>query len=211
LDAANVFLIETLECLVLAEPGPLTRLFVRDCDRIVPVAAAEIERLEPADDYVEVHTKSRSYLVYLMLNDFERRLDPERFIRDHRAHIVNLDFVKQLVSFDRSRMQVEMRDGRRSSPVVRDRESCVRWRCKTGKRETGDGRREKKRSSPKALNPNVRGIVSVITGTIFPLPASRLPFPGQFRFPIPIPDRWTPGLKTSGTPFGACVSLPASR
>ena len=96
---------------VMSDAGPLTRLFVRDRDRIVPVAAAEIERLEAADDYVEVHTKARSYLVYLTLNDFERRLDPERFIRVHRAHIVNLDFVRQLVPFDGSRMQVEMRDG----------------------------------------------------------------------------------------------------
>ena len=96
---------------VMSESGPLTRLFARDRDRIVPVAAVEIERLEAADDYVEVHTKARSYLVYLTLNDFERRLDPERFIRVHRAHIVNLDFVKQLVPYDGSRMQVEMRDG----------------------------------------------------------------------------------------------------
>jgi two-component system LytT family response regulator len=96
---------------VLNESGPLTRLFVRDRDRIVPVPAADIERLEAADDYVQVFTRARSYLVYLTLNDFERRLDPERFIRVHRAHIVNLDFVKQLVPFDGSRMQVEMRDG----------------------------------------------------------------------------------------------------
>jgi two-component system LytT family response regulator len=96
---------------VLGETGVLTRLLVRDRDRIVPVSTADIERLEAADDYVDVHTKSRSYLVYLTLNDFERRLDPERFIRVHRAHIVNLDFVKQLVPFDGSRMQIEMRDG----------------------------------------------------------------------------------------------------
>lgn len=96
---------------VMADSGPLTRLFVRDRDRIVPVAATEIERLEAADDYVEVHTRARSYLVYLTLNDFERRLDPERFIRVHRGHIVNLDYVKQMVPFDGSRMQVEMRDG----------------------------------------------------------------------------------------------------
>ena len=96
---------------VLGDAGMLTRLFVRDRERIVPLAASEIERLEAADDYVEVHTRARSYLVYLTLNDFERRLDPERFIRVHRAHIVNLDYVKQLVPFDGSRMQIEMRDG----------------------------------------------------------------------------------------------------
>lgn len=95
----------------LADNGPLTRLFVRDRGRIVPILAANIERLEAADDYVELHVQSRTYLVYLTLNDFERRLDPQRFIRIHRSHIVNLDYVKQLVPFDGSRMQVEMRDG----------------------------------------------------------------------------------------------------
>jgi len=109
-DSAVMPLVERARS-VMSESGPLTRLFVRDRDRIVLVASADIERLEAADDYVEVHTKARSYLVYLTLNDFERRLDPERFIRVHRAHIVNLDFVKQLVPFDGSRMQVEMRDG----------------------------------------------------------------------------------------------------
>ena len=95
----------------LAGSGPLTRLFVRDRDRIVPLAVGDIERLEAADDYVAVHTRGRSYLVYLTLGDFERRLDPERFMRVHRAHIVNLDCVKQLVPYDGSRMQLEMRDG----------------------------------------------------------------------------------------------------
>jgi two-component system LytT family response regulator len=109
-DAAPPPLVERARS-VLSDTGRLTRLFVRDRDRIVPVAAADIERLEAADDYVEVHTKARAYLVYLALNDFERRLDPDRFIRVHRSHIVNLDFVKQLVPFDGSRMQVEMRDG----------------------------------------------------------------------------------------------------
>ena len=97
----------------LAGSGPLTRLFARDRDRIVPIAVAEIERLEAADDYVAVHVRGRSYLVYLTLGDFERRLDPERFMRVHRAHIVNLDCVKHLVPYDGSRMQLEMRDGTR--------------------------------------------------------------------------------------------------
>lgn len=96
---------------VLDGSGPLSRIFVRDRDRIVPIAVAEIERLEADDDYVAVYTKGRRFLVYLTLNDFERRLDPQRFLRVHRAHIVNLDAVKQLVPFDGSRMQVELRDG----------------------------------------------------------------------------------------------------
>ncbi len=90
---------------------PLARFFVRDRGRLIPVAAPDIVRLEADDDYVRVFTRERSYLVYLTLNDFERRLDAGRFLRIHRAHVVNIDFVSQLVPLEGGRMQVELRDG----------------------------------------------------------------------------------------------------
>lgn len=67
--------------------------------------------LEADDDYVRVFTRERSYLVYLTLNDFERHLDAARFLRIHRGHMVNIDFVHQLVPLEGGRMQVELRDG----------------------------------------------------------------------------------------------------
>ena len=106
---------------------PLARFFVRDRGRLIPIDARDIVRLEADDDYVRVFTSERSYLVYLTLNDFERRLDAERFLRVHRTHLVNLDFVSQLVPLDGGRMQVELRDGtkiaasRARSRVLRER------------------------------------------------------------------------------------------
>jgi two-component system LytT family response regulator len=94
-----------------ATAGPLERIFVRDRGRIVPMPVRDIERLEAEDDYVAIHTRGRRFLVYLPLAEFERRLDPERFLRVHRSHVVNLDFVTALVPFDAARLQVEMRDG----------------------------------------------------------------------------------------------------
>jgi two-component system, LytTR family, response regulator len=91
--------------------GPAERIFVRDHGRIVPIPVRDIERLEAEDDYVAVHARGRRFLVYLPLGEFERRLDPERFLRVHRSHVVNLDFVTALVPFDAARLQVEMRDG----------------------------------------------------------------------------------------------------
>ena len=91
--------------------GPITRFFVRDRGKLYPVSVRDVERLEADDDYVRVHAKGRVHLVYLTLNDFERRLDPERFLRVHRAHIVNLDFVSHLVPQDGSRIEIRMRDG----------------------------------------------------------------------------------------------------
>jgi two-component system LytT family response regulator len=107
--------------------GPLTRFFVRDRGRLVPVDARDIVRLEADDDYVRVFTRERSYLVYLTLNDFERRLDAQRFLRVHRTHLVNLDCVQELIPLDGGRMQVQLRDGtqiaasRARSKALRDR------------------------------------------------------------------------------------------
>jgi two-component system LytT family response regulator len=95
----------------LSGSGPLTRIFVRDRGRILPVSAADIERLEADDDYVAVITRGRRFLVYLGMNEFESRLDPERFVRVHRSHIVNMDHVAAMVPFDATRLQIEMRDG----------------------------------------------------------------------------------------------------
>jgi two-component system LytT family response regulator len=92
---------------------PVERVFVRDRGRIVPIPVREIERLEAEDDYVAVYARGRRFLVYLPLGEFERRLDPERFLRIHRSHVVNLDYVTALVPFDAARLQVEMRDGTR--------------------------------------------------------------------------------------------------
>jgi two-component system LytT family response regulator len=89
----------------------LTRIFVRDRGRLVPIAAADIERLEADDDYVAVHSRGRRYLVYLGMNEFEARLDPDRFRRIHRSHIVNLDHVASLTPAEGMRYEIVMRDG----------------------------------------------------------------------------------------------------
>ncbi len=92
--------------------GPLERIFVRHRDRIVPVRVEEITRLEAADDYVSVHAGGQTYLVSLALADLERRLDPARFRRVHRSHVVNLDHVVSLRPYDDARrLVISLRDG----------------------------------------------------------------------------------------------------
>ena len=91
--------------------NPVQRLFVRDSrGRAVPVRVENILRITAADDYVEIHASGKSYLMSITLNDFERRLDPARFRRVHRSHIVNLDQVKSIEPFDR-RLLLRLSDG----------------------------------------------------------------------------------------------------
>jgi len=98
---------------VRAVQGPLTRVFVQAGGRIVPVSVHEIERLAAEDDYVGIVTRGRSHLLTITLTVLLERLDARRFVRIHRSHAVNLDFVASLTPFDAGRLCVEMKDGTR--------------------------------------------------------------------------------------------------
>jgi two-component system LytT family response regulator len=99
--------------LALERPDKFSRIFVRDRGRILPIAVDTIDRLEAEDDYVGVHANGRRYLVYLGMAEFEARLDPQRFVRIHRSHIVNIDKVAALLPEDGGRLTIEMKDGTR--------------------------------------------------------------------------------------------------
>ncbi len=98
---------------VRAVQGTLSRVFVRERGRIVPVAVHEIERLEAEDDYVAIVARGRRHLLTVTLSALLERLDGRRFVRIHRSHAVNLDYVAALAPFDAGRLSVEMRDGTR--------------------------------------------------------------------------------------------------
>jgi two-component system LytT family response regulator len=95
---------------VLADT-PLARLFVREGAKIVPIATSMVEHIEACDDYVRVHAAGRVYRLNVQLADVEGRLDPRTFLRVHRSHVVNLDFVRALEPYDGSRYQVTLRNG----------------------------------------------------------------------------------------------------
>jgi two-component system LytT family response regulator len=55
----------------------------------------------------------------------EERLDPKRFVRVHRAHIVNLDYVRAFKRDARGNLEAELQDGTRI-PVSRARAQELR-------------------------------------------------------------------------------------
>ena len=63
---------------------------------LIRVAVADIERVEAERDYMRLHTNGRSYLLHQTISALEQRLDPERFQRIHRSHIVRSDLITGL-------------------------------------------------------------------------------------------------------------------
>ncbi|MFN7940183.1 MAG: LytTR family DNA-binding domain-containing protein [Thermoanaerobaculia bacterium] len=108
-----------------AATSPLTRLFARKGQRIVPIAAREITRIRANGEYAEVHTADGSYLLQVTLKELLERLDPQLFEPVHRSHIVNLEAVEHLRPADDRRLLVTMRDGTR---IVASRAASARIR-----------------------------------------------------------------------------------
>lgn len=71
-------------------------LAIRDGQRTVFVAVADIEWIEAADYYVRVHAGGKPQLLRESLRSLEKTLDPERFVRVHRGAIVNRDRIASL-------------------------------------------------------------------------------------------------------------------
>jgi len=89
----------------------LSRVFVRDGSRIVPIPLASIERVQSADDYATIVTATKEFLVSIRLTDLESRLSRANFLRIHRSHLINLEFVTAIEPGDAGRLQVVMKSG----------------------------------------------------------------------------------------------------
>lgn len=63
-------------------------IFVREDKKNYRVNIQDIQYLESTGDYVKVHTKNKTFLVYQTLINFEKQLDPDQFIRVHKSFII---------------------------------------------------------------------------------------------------------------------------
>jgi two-component system LytT family response regulator len=105
--------------------GPISRLFVRVGGALVALPVERVSWFEADGDYVIAHEGSARHVLHLSLSRLDARLDPRRFSRVHRAHIVNLDQVRAFRRDAGGNLEAELLDGARV-PVSRARAQELR-------------------------------------------------------------------------------------
>jgi len=90
---------------------PLDRLVVRKRNREFILDAADIDRLESDGNYVNIHTAGESYRLRDSLEGLHRRLGEKRFARVHRAHVVNIDRIREIQPWDNGDYRIVLKDG----------------------------------------------------------------------------------------------------
>jgi two-component system LytT family response regulator len=92
----------------------LDRFVIKSAGTTRFVRAAEIDWIEAAGVYVNLHIAGKGLLYRATLNELEERLDPLRFVRIHRSAIVNIESVVQLESISHGEFEVVLKDGSRT-------------------------------------------------------------------------------------------------
>ena len=94
-DDTNRQILSLLE--TMASPTRhLKRLAVRSAGKTVLVDIAEIDWIEAAENYVQLHTSSGGHLLHVTMSTLEKSLDPTMFLRIHRSVIVNVTRIREL-------------------------------------------------------------------------------------------------------------------
>lgn len=101
----------------------IERLFIRDGERLLLIDAAHIERIDAVGNYVKIHTAASASLFRCTLAALELRLDPARFIRTHRSHIVNIRKVREMLPVSHGDYTLVLESGAKApvSRVYRER------------------------------------------------------------------------------------------
>lgn len=87
------------------------RLAVRVGDGLVVLRTDDVDWIEAADNYVNLHCGRDTHTVRETMNALQKTLDPRKFLRIHRSAIVNLDRVKVLQPWFRGDYRVVLSTG----------------------------------------------------------------------------------------------------
>jgi two-component system LytT family response regulator len=101
-----------------ARPRYMSRLAIKDGDRVQFVRVAEIDWIEASGNYVIVHVGSARHLMRETLAALEDRLSPQKFLRLSRSALVNVEQVEAVQPADRADHVAVLKSGVRV-PVTR--------------------------------------------------------------------------------------------
>ena len=119
---------ELLERLATVKEYP-DRIASRTGDRVEFIDLARVSHFFASDKLTYAATAAKNYVVDHTIQELEQKLDPRKFIRIHRAALLNLDYVQDLNSWFAGRMMVRLKDDKRTELTVsRDRVRVLKQR-----------------------------------------------------------------------------------
>jgi two-component system LytT family response regulator len=126
-DAAQPGMTELLRR--LTAPSYPDRVASKVGERIEFVDLEQVTHFFAADKLTFAATVAKNYAVDYTIQELEQKLDPGRFVRVHRATLVNVAHVQELHAWFTGRMMVRLKDSKHTELTVsRDRVRALKER-----------------------------------------------------------------------------------
>jgi two-component system, LytTR family, response regulator len=74
----------------------LERFVIRSTGRVFFLKVADVDWIEAAGNYLNIHIGHEAHLLRETMNSLETQLDPRKFVRIHRSTLVNIERIKEL-------------------------------------------------------------------------------------------------------------------
>jgi two-component system, LytTR family, response regulator len=87
------------------------RLLVEENGRGTLLALNQIDWAEADRNYIKLHVGNRTYTVRGTIEEMERKLDREQFLRINRSSLLRIDFVRELRKWSHGEYQVLLQSG----------------------------------------------------------------------------------------------------
>lgn len=112
------------------------RFLVRKLGRDFLVATDDIEWVQAAGNYVNLHVRGHDYPLRSTMAGIEARLDPARFVRIHRSYLVNLRRIVSIEPLEGGEARVHLAD---AAPLPCSRRHLAALRTVAGQAEIKGG------------------------------------------------------------------------
>jgi two-component system LytT family response regulator len=94
-------------------PAGPERFVIRKTNHYEFVSSDTIDWIESADNYVELHCGGKTHLLNETMSGIEQRLNPQKFLRIHRRHIVNTSRILAVHPLVGGTYEIELQHGAR--------------------------------------------------------------------------------------------------
>ncbi len=112
-----------------SQPEYPARIGSRIGERTEFIDLASVTHFFAADKLTYAATPAKNYVVDHTIQELEQKLDPRKFVRIHRATLVNLDHLHDLHAWFAGRMMVRLKDEKKTELAVsRDRVKALKER-----------------------------------------------------------------------------------
>lgn len=95
----------------LSLKSPAKRIFVKDKQQYHFIDWIEVFLIESMDNYARLFFGSKNVMLKSSLNELEKKLDQQLFIRINRAQIVNLNYITSFNTLPTGRLKLNLDNG----------------------------------------------------------------------------------------------------